>query len=247
MSDPDRAHWSRVAAAWVEWARRPGHDEFWYYRAGLADLIGRGDGEALDVGCGEGRVSRLLGELGYRVTATDAAPEMVAAARDAGSAADYAVAPASALPFAAARFPLVVAYNVLMDVEDLPGSIAELRRVIRPDGRLVVSVVHPLIDRGRAEAAGFRVDDDWFAITRFAGSVERDGLTMDFAGWARPLPAYVAALAEAGFALTALREPQPDPGPLPERLAKARRMPIFLWMVAEPHPAWGRRRRIAHL
>ena len=82
MSDPDRAHWSRVAAAWVAWARRPGHDEFWYYRAGLADLIGRGDGEALDVGCGEGRVSRLLGELGYRVTATDAVPEMVAAARD---------------------------------------------------------------------------------------------------------------------------------------------------------------------
>ena len=237
MGDPDRAHWSRVAAAWVAWARRPGHDEFWYYRSGLADLIGRGDGEALDVGCGEGRVSRLLGELGYRVTATDAVPEMVAAAREAGSAADYAVAPASALPFAAARFPLVVAYNMLMDVDDLEGSIAELRRVIRPDGRLVISVVHPLRDRGAGDDAGFRVDGDWFASIPFAGRDERDGLTMDFAGWARPLPAYVAALAAAGFAVTALREPQPDPGPLPERLAHARRVPIFLWMVAEPHPA----------
>ena len=237
MGDPDRAHWSRVAAAWVEWARRPGHDEFWYYRAGLAAFIGRGDGEALDVGCGEGRVSRLLGELGYRVTATDAVADLVAAARDAGSAADYAVAPASDLPFADARFPLVVAYNVLMDVDDLPGALGELRRVVRPDGRLVISLVHPLIDRGRLEDTGFRVDADWFASTPFAGTDERDGLTMDFAGWARPLPAYVDALAAAGFALTALGEPQPDPGPLPDRLAHARRVPIFLWMVAEPHPA----------
>ena len=82
----DRRHWSRAARDWIEWARRPGHDAFWSYRKRLAELIGPGRGEALDVGCGEGRVSRLLRELGWRVTAADAVEEMVAAAREAGSA-----------------------------------------------------------------------------------------------------------------------------------------------------------------
>lgn len=237
MTGSDRAHWARAAADWIAWARAPGHDAFWYYRAGLAALIGPGSGEALDVGCGEGRVSRLLGELGYRVTAADAVAAMVAAAREADSAAEYAVAPAAALPFADGRFPLVVAYNLLMDVDDLDGALAETRRVIRPDGRLVLSIVHPLQDRGEAEGAAFALRDDWFATIPFRGRDERDGLGVDFAGWARPLPVYVAALRRAGFAVTDLREPQPDPGPLPPHLAGARRLPVFLWMVAEPGPA----------
>ena len=101
MSGADRAHWARVARDWIAWARAPGHDAFWYYRAGLAALIGPGGGEALDVGCGEGRVSRLLGELGCRVTACRRRGRDGRRRREAaGSAADYAVAPAAALPFA---------------------------------------------------------------------------------------------------------------------------------------------------
>jgi hypothetical protein len=37
---------------------KPNHDAFWAYRASLAAFICRGNGQALDVGCGEGRVSR---------------------------------------------------------------------------------------------------------------------------------------------------------------------------------------------
>jgi SAM-dependent methyltransferase len=236
VSDADRAHWARVAADWIAWARAPGHDAFWYYRAGLAALIGPGGGDALDVGCGEGRVSRLLGELGYRVTAADAVAEMVAVAGEADSAAEYAVAPVAALPFADARFPLVVAYNLLMDVDDLGAAVAELRRVIRPDGRLVLSIVHPLQDRGGLEGVAFTLREDWFATLPFQGRDERDGLGVDFAGWARPLPAYVHALRRARFAVTDLREPRPVPAPLPAHLESAQRRPVFLWMVAEPHP-----------
>src|SRR5689334_12372552 len=57
---PDREHWSRFAQEWIAWARTPGHDAFWAYRRYLAEFIGPGDGEVLDVGCGEGRVSREL-------------------------------------------------------------------------------------------------------------------------------------------------------------------------------------------
>src|SRR5262249_46134715 len=112
-TDDDRRHWSRVAAEWIAWARTPNHDAFWAYRAALAAFIGPGSGDALDVGCGEGRISRELTALGYHVIATDPVAELVRAAADARSARDYAQAESAALPFAAARFDLVVAYNVL--------------------------------------------------------------------------------------------------------------------------------------
>ena len=63
----DIEHWSRIASEWTAWARAPNHDEFWAYRAPLISFIGHGAGDALDVGCGEGRVSRVLKECGYRV------------------------------------------------------------------------------------------------------------------------------------------------------------------------------------
>ena len=121
----DKAHWTRVAAEWIAWARSPGHDAFWAYRRALGRFIGAGSGQALDIGCGEGRVSRELKALGYRVTASDAVAAMVEAARQAGSADGYAVADAKDLPFESGQFGLVMAYNVLMDVEDVPATLKE--------------------------------------------------------------------------------------------------------------------------
>lgn len=88
----DRKHWSRVAADWVAWARKPNHDLFWAYRQSLLTFIGRSNGDAIDIGCGEGRISRVLKECGYRVTATDPVAAFVTAAQQTGSADDYKVA-----------------------------------------------------------------------------------------------------------------------------------------------------------
>jgi 2-polyprenyl-3-methyl-5-hydroxy-6-metoxy-1,4-benzoquinol methylase len=60
-----------------------GHDAFWMYRRALARFVGSGTGNALEVGCGEGRISRELKRLGYRVTATDAVAALVEASRQA--------------------------------------------------------------------------------------------------------------------------------------------------------------------
>ena len=79
----DSEHWARVSSEWTEWACAPNHDAFWAYREAFIAFVGRGDGEALDVGCGEGRVARELGACGYRVTASDPVPELVNAAKEA--------------------------------------------------------------------------------------------------------------------------------------------------------------------
>jgi SAM-dependent methyltransferase len=233
----DTAHWSKVARQWIRWARAPGHDAFWAYRRAMTQYIGHGIGHALEIGCGEGRVSRELKKLGFQVTATDAIAELVEAARLADSAEHYAVADGRELPFSDGQFDLVVAYNVLMDVENVPATVGEVRRVMKPDGTLFVSLVHPFRDRGRfidAESdAPFVVSGTYFGRERFEGEEERAGLRMHFAGWSQPLENYAAALEGAGLAITSLREPAPDHRDV-DYLKQAARMPLFLWLKARP-------------
>ncbi len=239
-TDDDRQHWARVAAEWVAWARMPKHDAFWSYRAALADFVGPGKGAALDVGCGEGRLSRELTALGYHVIASDAVGELLAAAAAAESAAGYVRADAAALPFADACFELVMAYNVWMDLPDVPATAREMRRVLRPTGQAIISIVHPFTDRGRfadpAPDAAFVVRGSYFGRQRFAGVEQRGGLRMHFAGWSQPLEYYAAALRAAGLAITELREPVPDLSIGGDHLRHGTRMPFFLWLKVRPLP-----------
>lgn len=231
----DEKHWTAVAAQWIAWTRAPGHDAFWAYRKGLVDFIGKGSGRALEVGCGEGRVSRELKRLGYHVTATDAVAAMVEAAREGNSADDYRVAGLGDLPFDDKSFDLVMAYNVLMDVEDVPGALREIRRVLKPEGTLLVSLVHPFRDRGRFGGrepdAPFVIDGSYYGRQYFEGEESRNGLTMRFAGWSQPLEDYMAALEAAGLAITGLREPIPDAADT-DQLRQWSRIPLFLWLKA---------------
>ncbi|MBV9170868.1 MAG: class I SAM-dependent methyltransferase [Chloroflexi bacterium] len=232
--DADRQHWSQVAREWVTWARAPNHDAFWAYRASLVSFIGPGAGVALDVGCGEGRVARELLALGYRVIATDPVAELVERAAEARSAHGYAVAGAAALPFEDDCFDLVMAYNVLMDVADVLAALREMRRILRPSGQLVISIVQPFADRGCfADASGnapFVVRGTYFGRQRFEGVEERNGLRMHFAGWSQPLEAYATAVSAAGLVITSLREPAPDLAHGREHLRQWTRVPLFLWL-----------------
>jgi SAM-dependent methyltransferase len=236
----DHDHWSRFAEEWIAWARTPNHDPFWAYRASLADFIGRGDGEVLDVGCGEGRVSRELKALSYRVVACDPVPAFIAAARELDSAHDYVLSTATQLPFEAGRFPLVVSYNMLMDVEDVPAAVKEFRRVMHPGGTLIISIVHPFADRGQFDNAdaepAFTVKGTYFGRQRFEGPFSRNGLTMHFSGWSQPLEAYASALENAGLAITSLREPVPALDAGVTGIENWTRLPLFLWLKARPVP-----------
>jgi SAM-dependent methyltransferase len=236
----DYEHWSQIAAEWIAWARSSNHDAFWAYRASLSAFIGGGEGEALDIGCGEGRVSRLLKDCGYRVTATDPVEALVLAAEQAGSAHDYKVAAAANLPFADTTFDLVMAYNVLMDIEDVSVAVKEIGRVLRPSGTLLISIVHPFADRGYFAGPGpdapFVLQHSYFGRERFESVEERNGLQMHFAGWSQPLENYIGALEGAGLAVSALREPVPDASEAWTHMERWRRIPLFLWLKARPLP-----------
>src|ERR671934_34649 len=165
------------------------------------------------------------------VVGLDASPTLLEFARQADPEGEYVLGDATALPFEDASFDLVVAYNSLMDVEDMAGAVAEAARVLEPGGRLCVSIVHPIVDMCRFEGdepdAPFVFAAPYFERREYHGRFERAGLGMTFHGYVRLLEDYTRALEDAGFLLDALREPA-DPG----ADEQWRRIPNFLYLRA---------------
>lgn len=107
------------------------------------DLLGSVDGlDVLDLGCGDGVLASTLARRGARVTGLDADPRMLAAARRRAKAESVELnlvqGRAEAPPFPDGSFDCIVAVTVLCFVGEADRAIAELARVIRPGGRVVI-------------------------------------------------------------------------------------------------------------
>jgi SAM-dependent methyltransferase len=105
----------------------------------VAEAMGTGRGRsALDVGAGTGRFTTQLVEAGWRMTAFDAAPEMLAVIRDRiPGIATVEGRLGEPLPFADGQFDGLVAMRVVKYVLDTEAALAELARVVAPGGTLV--------------------------------------------------------------------------------------------------------------
>lgn len=101
----------------------------------------RDQGEVLDAGCGAGRMARYLADRGCTVRGVDLSPRMVAGGRRAHPDLDLTVASLADLPFEDGLFAGVMAwYSTIHTPDDeLPGVLAELVRVLRPGGHLLVA------------------------------------------------------------------------------------------------------------
>ncbi|MDQ3982408.1 MAG: class I SAM-dependent methyltransferase [Actinomycetota bacterium] len=232
-----RRVWESRAAQWRDWARTPRHDSYWAYSGGFFDeIVPQDAGVVLDIGCGEGRVTRALANRARQVTGIDSSPTLVRDAADADGESDYLVADATMLPFRDGSFDTVVAYNSLMDLDDMPRGVAEAARVLRPNGRFCVCVLHPFGDAGEFasddEDAPFLVED-YLVSHRYDQRHERDGLEMTFTSWHHPLARYTEAFETAGLPIERLREPLPDFAALGRRQwTRAERIPMFLFLRA---------------
>ncbi|MBE2315117.1 class I SAM-dependent methyltransferase [Solirubrobacter sp. CPCC 204708] len=202
-------HFEEQAADWLAWARTPDHDDYWSYRDAFFELVPPPGRATLEVGCGEGRVCRDLAARGHDVTGIDTSLTLLRAAAEAHPEGTYAVADAAALPFEDGTFDLVVAYNSLMDMEDMPGAVREAERVLAPGGALCVCITNPVADLLRPAGDGYTLARPYSEEGVFEGTFYRNDLTMHFRGWTRPLESYARALEAVGLRIEALREPVP--------------------------------------
>jgi len=198
-----RTAWDEHAADWIAWARAPGQDHFFwrFSMPRLLELLPAPGALTLDLGCGEGRLSRELAARGHRVVGVEQSPALVAAAREAAPEIEVREGDAGAIPLADGAADLVVASMVLMNLDDLEGAMAEVARVLTPAGRFCASLVHPFNSPKQAP---------YFTDHSYAEVRDRGGLRMTFTDRHRPLQDYSRALESAGLVIEALREPVPD-------------------------------------
>jgi SAM-dependent methyltransferase len=207
-----RDAWDAQAERWAVWARTPGHDSYWrFHRERFLELLPADvDGPVLDVGCGEGRLTRELRSRGWDIAGIDASPAMIDLAREADPDGDYRVADAAALPFENGAFDLLIAFMSLQDVDEPERAIAEVARVLRRGGLLCLAITHPLNSAGRFTSedpdSPFVIDRSYLDSWRREEDVARDGLEIRFHYEHRPLDRYARALEDAGFLIERIRE-----------------------------------------
>ncbi|WP_282693937.1 class I SAM-dependent methyltransferase [Streptomyces sp. CC208A] len=210
----------------------------YYERPAMLALAGEVAGRrVLDAGCGSGPLSAALRDRGAVVTGIDASAGMLALARR-RLGADVPLHRADLrdrLPFEDGAFDDVVASLVLHYLEDWGPTLAELRRVLRPGGRLIASVDHPFVAYTFQEPR-----PDYFATTSYTFDWTLGGRSAPMKFWRKPLHEMTEALTTAGFRLSALSEPQPDPAAralFPDDFHGLATTPCFLFFVVEVPPA----------
>jgi SAM-dependent methyltransferase len=206
----------------------------------------------LDVGCGEGQVSRRLAAAkpGRSVVGVDPTQRHIEVAESRGGAVEYRLGVVDALPFDDASFDAVVACLVFEHVDNLDGAIAEVSRVLAPGGTFLFLLNHPLLQTPNSGWIDDQILDppeQYWRIGEYlteAVNVEEvePGVRVRFVH--RPLGRYVNALADAGLVLEHMYEPAPPPGFLVrcEEYALAATIPRLLGLRLRKLPAESRGR-----
>jgi SAM-dependent methyltransferase len=227
--------WKASAQAWItDMGEMGDYGRQYVLDAPMTERLRRlGGGRALDVGCGEGRFCRILRREGFDPVGLDPTSELLDAARAKDPEGLYVEGRAEALEFADESFDLVVACLSLIDIEQADLAIAEMSRVLKPGGTLLV-----------ANLTGFssaRADDGWqknllgrkthFAIDHYleARASWQHWRGIRIINWHRPLKDYMQWFLATGLILTHFDEPEPNGGP-PERVDSYRRAPWYLIM-----------------
>lgn len=127
------------------------------------DIARRAEGHILEIGCGTGLMLPLYG-AGTTVTAIEPNDPALHRARDRGPTVRLLNASAEALPFTAGVFDCVVSSLVFCSIPDPTRALEEIRRVLRPGGRL--HMLEHVQAQGALGAAFFdRVQPVWTSVT----------------------------------------------------------------------------------
>jgi ubiquinone/menaquinone biosynthesis C-methylase UbiE len=167
----------------------------------------------IDLGCGEGRFSRMLAERGAKVTGVDFCEQFIESAssqklRDE----EYVYGDMTDLhQFGDSTFDLAVSYITLVDVPDFRAAISEAHRVLKPGGRFVICNSHSMTTAGNGWIK-FQNERLHFKLDNYFDEGVRVLITPKYSltNFHRTLSSYVNAFLEAGFVLEGIREPMPS-------------------------------------
>jgi SAM-dependent methyltransferase len=203
----------------------------------------------LDVGCGDGQVSRLAAGLdGVEVVVgVDPTWNQISVAAERGGASGFASAFADELPFADDSFDAVVACLVFEHIDEVDQAIAEVARVLQPGGRFCFFLNHPLLqtpDSGWIDDQVIEPPEQYWRIGPYlveAETIEEVELGVHIRFIHRPLSRYINALANNGLYVERMVEPAPPPGflALAPEYVEAATVPRLLYLRTRLVPQVG--------
>ena len=140
MTGVSSSHFDAIASAYDE--SLPAHVVEHYLQKRLAFVHAHcPGGRALDVGCGTGTLAARLAASGYEVAGIDPSEGMLEVLRERTPAVEAVRAEGTAIPFPDDSFDVVLSVAVMhhiADAAEVRGTLAEMTRVTRPAGRILV-------------------------------------------------------------------------------------------------------------
>jgi 2-polyprenyl-3-methyl-5-hydroxy-6-metoxy-1,4-benzoquinol methylase len=173
----------------------------------------------LDVGCGEGYLSRILASFGGDVTGFDASAALIEAATNAEanpiSRVNHYVATVESIPESDRSFDIIVCNHVMTDIADPVPALKELGRVAKAGCKLVILMLHPCFYSAHSERdhTGQVSAETYFSVRTISQTFKVAGIISpgEARNVFRPLEQYTAAILDSGFVITGLTEPHPSP------------------------------------
>jgi len=239
----DNGLWDEHAQWWIDGFTNGADPEYEEQIIPLAleELAGRH--VILDVGCGDGQISRALAAQGSTVVGIDPTQLHVDVATERGGGPTYFLGTAAELPVPDASQDAVVACLVFEHIDDMDSAIGEVARVLKTGGQFSFFLNHPLL---QTPGSGW-IDDHiidppeqywrigpYLVETESVEEVER-GVHIRFIH--RPLSRYINALIAHGLTIERMLEPSPPPGFLnraPE-YGLAHTIPRLLYIRSSKH------------
>ncbi|WP_348621066.1 class I SAM-dependent methyltransferase [Paenibacillus polymyxa] len=179
-----------------------------------------GGKKVLDAGCGEGYLSRKMVKAGASVEAVDYSTEMLKLARERTPSAlgiTYHHGNLEKLEmFGDQSFDLIVSNMVIQDLAHYEQAIAEMQRLLVPEGRFIFSILHPCF---QTPQSGWVKDETgkklyWKVNQYFNEGPLEQAIPYDqeekFLYFHRTLGSYVQTIIEAGLLLEGMIEPKPS-------------------------------------
>jgi SAM-dependent methyltransferase len=228
--------WQASANAWIadmgedgDFGRRYVLDPVMLPRA-----LRRSPKNALDVGCGEGRFCRALRQHNVDVIGIDPTHDLITVARERDTSGTYLKATADILPFRNGVFDLVVSYLTLIDIPNYQAAIAEMARVLKPGGFLLIANLNSF-NTACADIGWTKGSDGKRLHYPIDNYLDERSMWIEYRGIRivnhhRPMSAYLRTLIDAGLNLTYFDEPAPIPETREAKAASYRRAPWFLVM-----------------
>ena len=234
--------WETHASWWQEGFSEGADAEYVEQILPMATEHLAGATDVVDIGTGEGQIARLASAGGAsRVVGIDPTGAQLSVAAERGGGPTFVRAEAASLPLAGGSFDAAVACLVFEHIVDVDAALAEVGRVLRPGGRFLFFLNHPLL---QAPGSGW-IDDhvldppeQYWRIGAYLvedHSIEEVEKDVFIPFIHRPLSRYVNAMAAAGLVICRMEEPPPPPGFLAraEEYVEAATIPRLLFLLAE--------------